>query len=48
VEQGRLSEFEARLASVQTPEERLYLFLGAFIGAEYAQRSTGTPEMGKN
>jgi len=48
VEQGRLSEFEARLASVRTPEERLYLLLGAIIGADYAQRTAGTQEKGKN
>ncbi len=48
VEQGRLSEFETRLASVQTPEERLFLLLGAIVGADDAQRTAGTQEQGKN
>ena len=48
VEQGRLSEFEARLASVRTPEERLYLLLGAIVGADYAQRSSGIQAKRKN
>ena len=48
VEQGRLSEFEARLASLRTPEERLYLLLGAIVGADYAQRSSGIQAKRKN
>lgn len=39
VEQGRIEELESRLERVNTPEERLYLLMGAIIGADYARRT---------
>jgi hypothetical protein len=39
VEEGHIAEFELRLARALTSEERLYLLMGALIGAEYAKRA---------
>ena len=39
VEQGYNSEFESRIARVSTPDEKLYLLMGAIIGAEFARRT---------
>lgn len=39
VEQGRIAEFESRLSLASTPDEKLYLLMGAIIGAEYARQN---------
>ncbi|XZE36334.1 hypothetical protein SH501x_001896 [Pirellulaceae bacterium SH501] len=39
VEQGHLAEFESRLDQAKTPEEKLYLLMGAIIGSDYARRT---------
>ena len=38
VEQGHVAEFESRLDQAETPEEKLYLLMGAIIGSDYARR----------
>lgn len=40
VEYGRLDEFERRRAELQSADEKLYLLMGAIIGADYT-RQTG-------
>lgn len=37
VEHGYFDEFESRLKSVKTPDEKLYLLMGALCGANYAK-----------
>lgn len=39
IEQGLHAEFESRLDSENTPDERLYLLMGAILGADYARRA---------
>ena len=39
VEQDYISEFESRLDLARTPDEKLYLLMGAIIGGDYAQRT---------
>ncbi len=39
VEEGRLTEVDSRLESLKTPDEKLFLVLGAITGAEYIRKS---------
>lgn len=39
IEQGRYVEFESWLNSDNTPDERLYLLIGAIVGADYARKA---------
>lgn len=43
VEEGRLTEVDSRLESLKTPDERLFLVLGAITGADYVRQSKPQP-----
>lgn len=40
VEYSRLEEFDLRLAGLQSADEKIFLIMGAMIGAEYARQPT--------